>query len=148
MDSLTSYPLSKKTFVSSSHCRSIVALEKDHLSFCHDQKFIQRKIFYREIHFAKLQQINVLFYFIAALVLLVQVFIYLALKQIADSLYPVLSFILIAVFLIFIVLHGKCLYAVRIKRLGADTFVFYTSKRKEAKTVVNAINEKLKILAK
>ena len=115
--------------------------------FCVDQQFIERKIYYEEIYSAQIQRVNHIFYFISALILLMQVFIYLVLNQMETSLYPVLSFILMSVFLICIVLYGKCLYVVRVNRMGADTYVFYTSRRKEAKAVVHAINETLKKLS-
>lgn len=143
----TSYPVCKKKFTSSSHHKSVVTLESNHLVFCVDQQFIERKIYYKEIYSAQIQRVNHIFYFISALILLMQVFIYLVLNQMETSLYPDLSFILMSIFLICIVLYGKCLYVVRVNRMGADTYVFYTSRRKEARAVVLAINETLKKLS-
>ena len=44
----TSYPVCKKKFTSSSHHKSVVTLESNHLVFCVDQQFIERKIYYRK----------------------------------------------------------------------------------------------------
>lgn len=140
------HPVCRKTFVSSSHHKSTVTLETDHLVYCHDQKFIERKIYYKEMISAQVLRINHLFYFIIGLFLMLQVLIYFALVQAAPPLYPVLIFILFSMFFVFVILQGKCLYAVRVNRLGVDTYIFYTSRHKEAKAVAIAINETLKKL--
>ncbi|MGC6422823.1 MAG: hypothetical protein ACON47_02255 [Flavobacteriaceae bacterium] len=95
---------------------------------------------------AQVLRINHLFYFIIGLFLMLQVLIYFALVQAAPPLYPVLIFILFSMFFVFVILQGKCLYAVRVNRLGVDTYIFYTSRHKEAKAVAIAINETLKKL--
>ena len=59
----TSYPVCKKKFTSSSHHKSVVTLESNHLVFCVDQQFIERKIYYKEIYSAQIQRVNHIFYF-------------------------------------------------------------------------------------
>ena len=60
----------------------------------------------------------------------------------APPLYPVLSFILFLLFFIGILINEKYLYSVRVKQMEIE--IFLTSKRKEVKALVKAINETLK----
>ncbi len=133
----------KKTFISTAHQKSQVILNEDHLMYRLDEKYIFRKIHYKEINEAIVVRINHLFYLLSAIFLCLQGLAYFIIKIEAPPLYPTLSFILFLLFFIGLLLNGRSLFCVRIRRMGLDSDVFMTSKRKEAKALVHAINETL-----
>ena len=118
-------------------------LDEDHLMYRLDEKYIFRKIYYKEMNEAILVRINHLFYLLSAIFICLQGLAYFVLKSEGPPLYPTLSFILFLLFFIGLLLNGRCLYCVRIRRMGFESDVFMTSKRKEAKALVHAINETL-----
>lgn len=133
----------KKTFISSSRHRSKVELHTDFLVYRLDEKFSSRKVYYKEIYKAKMVRINHLFYFLALVFLALQGLTYFVLVNEASPLYPILTFFLFLLFLVGIIINGKCLFCVRIKRMGIESEVFLTSKASEARRVVKAINTTL-----
>lgn len=133
----------KKTFISTAHQKSQVILNEDHLMYRLDEKYIFRKIHYKEINEAIVVRINHLFYLLSAIFLCLQGLAYFIIKIEAPPLYPTLSFILFLLFFIGLLLNGRSLFCVRIRRMGLEPDVFMTSKRKEAKALVHAINETL-----
>jgi hypothetical protein len=92
---------------------------------------------------AILVRINHLFRLLSAIFICLQGLAYFVLKSEGPPLYPTLSFILFLLFFIGLLLNWRGLYCVRIRRMGFESDVFMTSKRKEAKALVHAINETL-----
>ncbi|MGB1171629.1 MAG: hypothetical protein ACPG4E_06325 [Flavobacteriaceae bacterium] len=133
----------KKTFISTAHQKSQVILNEDHLMYRLDEKYIFRKIHYKEINEAIVVRINHLFYLLSAIFLCLQGLAYFIIKIEAPPLYPTLSFILFLLFFIGLLLNGRSLFCVRIHRMGLESDVFMTRKRKEAKALVHAINKTL-----
>ena len=143
MQSSVVFSVCTKTFISSSQQKSKVILDENHLLYRLRRRFIHRKIYYKEIYQAHIVRINHLFYFASTIFLLLQGLIYFVAFHEAPPLYPVLSFILFLLFFIGIIINEKCLYSVRVKQMEMETEIFLTSKRKEAKALVKAINETL-----
>jgi hypothetical protein len=133
----------KKTFISSAHQKSQVTLNEDHLMYRLDEKYIFREIYHKEINEAIVVRINHLFYLLSTIFLCLQGLAYFIIKIEAPPLYPTLSFILFLLFFIGLLLNGKSSFCVRIRRMGLGSDVFMTSKRKEAKALVHAINKTL-----
>lgn len=80
----------KKTFISTAHQKSQVILNEDHLMYRLDEKYIFRKIHYKEINEAIVVRINHLFYLLSAIFLCLQRLTYFIVKIEAPQLYPTL----------------------------------------------------------